>query len=195
LKVIEIPPLWLLDFELKLDLGFYTRFLALYVSKIKRDWVKKEEKFSGKNPKRYIGDCWTKRLLKIGADFVRARTKYKNYPELFEPGFEERTKKVVRKFEKGKRKKRKKKEFKLWNNCIRLSDYKGVMNINYEYMLKRREYRYKYECLNYAVFGYEKIKKENNTIYKSIITSKMNEPRERKLEILDRECEAQTIDR
>jgi hypothetical protein len=62
-------------------------------------------------------------------------------------------------------------------------------------MLKRREYRYKYEFLNYAVFGYEKTKKESNLIYKGIINSKINKPREPKLEILNCECEAQTINR
>jgi hypothetical protein len=46
LKVVEISPLGLLDYELKLDLEFFARFLALYVTKMKRDWVKKDEEFS-----------------------------------------------------------------------------------------------------------------------------------------------------
>jgi hypothetical protein len=69
------------------------------------------------------------------------------------------------------------------------------LNINYQYKLKRREYRSKYEFDNYAVFGYEKIRKGSNVIYKGIIKSKINEPRDRRLEILNCECEAQTIDR
>jgi hypothetical protein len=40
LKVIDIPPVARLDAELMLDLKFYTRFLALYVAKMKRDWAK-----------------------------------------------------------------------------------------------------------------------------------------------------------
>jgi hypothetical protein len=36
-------------------------------------------------------------------------------------------------------------------------------------MLKRREYRYKYEIVNYSVFGYEKAKKESNILFKGII--------------------------
>jgi hypothetical protein len=51
---------------------FYARFLVLYVSKMKRDWIKKDEEFNGKGPKKYKGECWTKRLLKIEADNIRA---------------------------------------------------------------------------------------------------------------------------
>jgi hypothetical protein len=79
------------------------------------------------------------------------------------------------------------------NNCIQLSEYSGVWNINYQYILKRREYRYKYQIVNHAVFGYEKVRKEKEVIYKGIISPKINEPPERKLEILNCECEAQTI--
>jgi hypothetical protein len=68
LSVIEIPPLGYLDFELRLDLEFYARFLALYISKLKRDWVKKDEDFSGRGPKKYYAECWTKRTLKTDAN-------------------------------------------------------------------------------------------------------------------------------
>jgi hypothetical protein len=76
-----------------------------------------------------------------------------------------------------------------------LSDYLGISNIDIQYVIKRREIRYKYETINYAVFGFEKRKKEKNIIYKGLIKSRLGEPREGKLEILDRECETQTIDR
>jgi hypothetical protein len=151
---------------------------------MKRDWINKDEEFSGRGPKKYKGECWTKRLLKIEADCRRAREKYKKSPEVFEPGYEEKTKRVIRKLEKGKRKKRKKKNVRLWNNCIQLSKYSGVMIINYQYILKRREYRYKYEFVNYAVLWYEK---ERNIIYIGIINTKINEPHQRKSEILN--CE------
>jgi hypothetical protein len=48
LKTISISPLGHLDFELKLDLEFYARFLALYIAKLQRDWVKIDEDYSGK---------------------------------------------------------------------------------------------------------------------------------------------------
>jgi hypothetical protein len=62
-------------------------------------------------------------------------------------------------------------------------------------MLKRRELRYKYEIVNYAVFGFEKQKKEKKIIYKGLINSKAVEPRRCKVEALDRECEKQVVDR
>jgi hypothetical protein len=123
LDVIEIPSLWHLDFELKLDMEFYARFLALYVAKIKRDWVRIDEEFSGKGPKKYFGEFWTKRVLKIDANYRRALKKYEKHPEIFEPGFEEVTQNLMRNFEKRARKKCKKKSFKLWKNCIPLSEY------------------------------------------------------------------------
>jgi hypothetical protein len=60
-------------------------------------------------------------------------------------------------------------------------------------MIKRREFRYKYEIVNYAVLGYEMHKKEKNIIYKGLISTRSDEPRELRLDNLDRECEAQTI--
>jgi hypothetical protein len=51
LGTIEIPSLGHLAFELKLDLEFYARFLALYVTKMKRDWIRLDGDFSGKGPK------------------------------------------------------------------------------------------------------------------------------------------------
>jgi hypothetical protein len=62
-------------------------------------------------------------------------------------------------------------------------------------MKKRRELRYMYEVANYAVFGYEKQKKEKQIIYKGLINSKAIEPRERKLEALNRECEEGVVNR
>jgi hypothetical protein len=64
LDVVEIPPLGHLDFELKLDLRFYTHFLALYISKMKRDWIEKDKEFSGKGVKEQVNLDWAKRLVK-----------------------------------------------------------------------------------------------------------------------------------
>jgi hypothetical protein len=80
---------------------------------MKRDWIKKDEEFNGKGPKKYKGECWMKMLLKIEVDSIRAGEKSKKCPEVFDPGYEERTKRVIRKLEKGKRKKRKKNNIKL----------------------------------------------------------------------------------
>jgi hypothetical protein len=62
-------------------------------------------------------------------------------------------------------------------------------------MKKRRELRYKFEVTNYAVFGYEKEGKEMKIIYKGLINSKSSEPRERRLETLNHECEEKVVNR
>jgi hypothetical protein len=53
----------------------------------------------------------------------------------------------------------KNKYIELWGNWVPLSNYKGIENINVNYMLKRRKLRYKYEVANWKVFGDEKQKK------------------------------------
>jgi hypothetical protein len=47
LKVIEVPRLARLDVSLLEDFRFYARFLAIYASKMKKDWVKKDRNFFG----------------------------------------------------------------------------------------------------------------------------------------------------
>jgi hypothetical protein len=123
LDVIKIPPLGHLDFELKPDLEFYTRFLALYVTKLRRDWVKIDEDFSGKGAIKYHRDCELKRIIKLDADYRKKRKKYEKHPEYFQPGFEETTQEQMKRFERVKRKKRRKKQDKMWNNCISLSNF------------------------------------------------------------------------
>jgi mRNA-degrading endonuclease RelE of RelBE toxin-antitoxin system len=79
------------------------------------------------------------------------------HPEYFELSFEDVTQDTMRKLEKRARKKRKKKSFKLCNNCIPLSEYSGNQNINCHYMIKRRELRYKFEIVNYDAKMFELI--------------------------------------
>jgi hypothetical protein len=52
LKVVDIPLITRLDAELMLDFKFYARFLALYVTKMKRDWTKIDKEMSGKGMKK-----------------------------------------------------------------------------------------------------------------------------------------------
>jgi hypothetical protein len=47
LKVTEIPALGRLDLDLMHDLQFYARFLARYVSTMKKDGVRKDNNFHG----------------------------------------------------------------------------------------------------------------------------------------------------
>jgi hypothetical protein len=47
LKVIEVTLLARLDVSLMEDFKFYARFLAMYVSKMKKDWVKNNQSYFG----------------------------------------------------------------------------------------------------------------------------------------------------
>jgi hypothetical protein len=74
-----------------------------------------------------------------------------------------------------------------------LKIYEGTSVVNQEYVLKRREILYKFEDLIYLVYGYVKSRKDVETIYKGEKKYCFSEPRERKSEVLDCECEVQTI--
>jgi hypothetical protein len=52
LKVIEIPPIAKLDAELMFDIKFYARFLAIYLSKMKKEWGRIDSEMSGKGMKK-----------------------------------------------------------------------------------------------------------------------------------------------
>jgi hypothetical protein len=75
LGVIKIPPLGHLDFELKLDLEFYARFLALYVTRMKRYWLKKDEDFSGNGARDYHRKCEFNRIVKLDAEYRKCLKK------------------------------------------------------------------------------------------------------------------------
>jgi hypothetical protein len=74
-----------------------------------------------------------------------------------------------------------------------LKEYEDVSFVNPEYVLKRREIRYSYEDLIYLVYGYVKSKKDVITIYKGEKKYCFSELRECRSEVLNCECEAQTI--
>jgi hypothetical protein len=115
-----------LNYELKLDLEFYAQFLAFYIAKLKRDWVKKDEEFIGSGPINYANSCRTKRMVKIEADYVRARDKFKKSPEVFEPGYEDKTKRVIRNLEKKEGKNEKRRVFNygiIASNCQSTQGY------------------------------------------------------------------------
>jgi hypothetical protein len=56
LKVIEIPPIARLDAELVFDIKFYARFLAIYISKMKKNWTRIDNEMSGKGMKKALTD-------------------------------------------------------------------------------------------------------------------------------------------
>jgi hypothetical protein len=97
-----------LDFELKLDIEFYARFLALYTAKMKRGWVRIDEDFNGKGARDYYRKSEVDRIVKIDAEYRKSLKKYKEHPEYFQPGFEEETRDQMKKFERRKKKRKKK---------------------------------------------------------------------------------------
>jgi hypothetical protein len=64
LKIIEISPIARLDAELTFDIKFYARFLAICISKMKRDWEKIDQEMSGKGKKRALMEHNTRQVLK-----------------------------------------------------------------------------------------------------------------------------------
>jgi hypothetical protein len=56
LDVVDNHPIARLEAEMMLDFKFYARFLAMFISKMKKDWVKIDEDFSGKRMKKAQND-------------------------------------------------------------------------------------------------------------------------------------------
>jgi hypothetical protein len=90
------------------------------------------------------------------------------------------------------KKKRKKRYKKLWRNTIPLIDYRGNLEISYEMILKRQEIRVEEEVL-FNNFGFSYVRKEEEPVVKGLNKLCYSEPRERRFESMDCECEAQTI--
>jgi hypothetical protein len=164
------------------DLRFYARFLALYASKMKREWIRKDEDFSGGGLKKYVDSCWTKRLIKNEAEYKKMLKKLEKHSEIYELGCESATDYYPSKWQKGVGKKRKKKYKELWKETISLKEYEGKMQIDQTYVLKRRKIRYIYEDLMHLIYGYiREGKKEVKIIYKGERKICFSEPRERRL--------------
>jgi hypothetical protein len=77
LKVLDIPHIAKLDAEPMFDIKFYARFLALYISKMKRDWARIDAEMSGKGMKKDQEDYMLQNILK----WDKANSKRKKYLE------------------------------------------------------------------------------------------------------------------
>jgi hypothetical protein len=85
---------------------------------------------------------------------------------------------------------RKKRYKKLWRNTIPLIDYQGVLEVNYEMILKRRKIRAIEEDNLFNNFGFRYVRKKVEPIIKGFNKFCYYEPRERRSESMDCECEA-----
>jgi hypothetical protein len=85
--VIEIPHIGYLDASLKQDLKFYARFLAIYVSKMKRNRVLKDPNFDGDSLKKESEE-WKKKLReRMRKEYDRWTQQREKYLQLDEPGY------------------------------------------------------------------------------------------------------------
>jgi hypothetical protein len=197
-KVVDILQIARLDDELMLDFKFYAKFLALYVTKMKRDSTKIDEEMSGKGMKKAQLDYYNHNIEK----WSKNTKKVKEHPECdysVDNGMCLTDKAYFRDSEKSRYQKKRKKRYKqLWNNCILLTNYKGKMFINQEYVLSRRKIRYEEERQLIKKFCLDQTNQNEEfrqTVYNDhTLKSFYGKPYERKLDILDCEYKEPTID-
>jgi hypothetical protein len=200
LKVVEIPPIAKLDAELMFDIKFYARFLAIFISKMKKDWAKIDSDMNGKGMKKAQSDYDYKNILKWSNETDKRKKHMEKHPEhddSINDGLCEVQKESYRdKIKKKVKKKRMKRYRKLWGNCVPLSSYKGKISINQKIVLDRRR-RYEEEKYLYERFVInQKEKKEafQATIKDDSLKVFHGKPYERKCDDLVFERDAQTID-
>jgi hypothetical protein len=81
MKVIEMPPIAKLDPELMFDVKFYSRFLAIYTAKMKKDWAKLDEEMNGRGMKKAQRDYAFKNMLKWDQEVRKRRKHLEKHPE------------------------------------------------------------------------------------------------------------------
>jgi hypothetical protein len=81
IKSIEIPPIAKLDAELLFDIKLYSRFLAIYISKMKKDWAVIDEDMNGKGMKKARDDYEVKNILKWDQETRKRRKHLEKHPE------------------------------------------------------------------------------------------------------------------
>jgi hypothetical protein len=162
-KVIEIPSLAKMDVEIIKDIQFYSRFLAIYISKMKKDWVRRDGNLNGQG-RRNENISYEFKLNQECSNQVEEINNYVlEHPECdyrINDGSCLSSKAVFKNEVRGKKRKKKKKRFrKLWGNCPVLRDFKGRLSINQEMVLDRRKKRYQEEHLTYHEHFYQQEKK------------------------------------
>jgi hypothetical protein len=196
--MIEIPHIARLDVELLMDIKFYSRFFAIYVSKMKKDWARIDNDLSGRGMKKARDDYELKNILRWSRETEKRNKHLSKHPEdddQVRDGMCEVSKQMYKeKIQKQKKMRRKKRYRKLWGNCVPLSNYKGCFIINQEMVLDRRRRRYQEDTL---IYNEHKCKKENviqATFKDDTLKSFYDKTYERKQENLDCERDARTFD-
>jgi hypothetical protein len=197
-KVIEIPSIVRLDNKVIKDIQFYSRFLAIYISKMKKDWVQIDGnmKGQGRRNENFIHE------LKVQREDERNLEEINSYllehPECDfrkNDGHYVTSKAVYKEEFFGKKRKKRKRRFKnLWNNCPSLKDFKGSLIINRELILEKRKRRYQEEHLIYQEHVIS-LRENNNSfsVRDGSLKSSYVKPDERRQEDLSCESETQTL--
>jgi hypothetical protein len=89
--VIEVPPLGHPDAELMLDSKFYARFLALYASKMKKDWVRIDMNYEGNRLKEARNNYTVILERKIDKEDRKRKKILKEPQEYYVLGYEVKT--------------------------------------------------------------------------------------------------------
>jgi hypothetical protein len=158
---------------------------------MKKDWVKKDQSYFGEGLKARKQAQIDKQERIDQAHYKKLMKDREEFPEIAVPGREE---KFYEKEERWKLKKKRKKRYKkLWENTIPLVDYRGVLDVNFEMFLRRREKRAEEEKRLFEQYGYYYLRDEVEPMFKGFNKLCYSEPRERRSESVDCECEVQTI--
>jgi hypothetical protein len=158
---------------------------------MKKEWVKKDGDFFGDGLKARREKQKDKQFKIDWANYSKRMKDKEEFPEISSPEVE---RDFYEREMKWKTKKKKKKRYKkLWRNTIPLVDYRGVLEVSYELVLKRRKIRAVEEVYLFNNFGFRYVRKEVEPIIKGFNKLCYSELRERRSESEDCEYEAQAI--
>jgi hypothetical protein len=176
-------------------------FLAIFISNLKKDWVKLDGDFSGRGMKNARNDYQNESIRKWSKNTKRVQNYLKEHPECdsFPNEGQCMIEEACFRASENRRyqKKRKKKHERLWKNCIPLSCYREKIIMSQELVNERRKLRYEEGKKLIKKYYFDQNEKKETilqTVYKDA-TQKCfyGKLRELKLDVLDCECEAQTI--
>jgi hypothetical protein len=119
---------------------------------MKKDWVKRDQDYFGDGLRARKQKQIEKQSEIDQAYYNKVMKDRKEFPEIAVPGPEKR---FYEKEERWKVKKKRKTRYKkLWRNTIPLVDYRGVLDIDYEMIQRRREIRASEERELFEQYGF-----------------------------------------
>jgi hypothetical protein len=80
-KTIEIPPIAKVDVELIKDIEFYSKFLAIFASKMKKDWARIDNEMNGKGMKKAQENYEQKNIVKWAEETEKNKRHMIKHPD------------------------------------------------------------------------------------------------------------------